>query len=109
LEVAATEFAVQGLELDWVGMCWDADFRRVRDSWSYHAFQGTKWQRIGNDSRRRYMLNKYRVLLTRAREGMVIWVPEGSALDETRPPAFYDETAEYLISCGVEPLDRPEA
>lgn len=105
LELAATEFAVQGLELDWAGVCWDADFRRTREAWAFQAFKGTKWQRVKDVTTQRYMLNKYRVLLTRAREGMVIWIPEGSHADETRSPHLYDETAKYLCACGVETID----
>lgn len=105
LELVATEFAVQGLELDWVGLGWDADLRRVGDLWSYHRFVGTCWQRVANATRQRYLLNKYRVLLTRAREGLVVWVPPGSSEDQTRPPEHYDETAAYLAACGVDELD----
>jgi hypothetical protein len=106
LELVATEFGVQGLELDWVGLCWEADFRRTDAGWSYHRFAGTTWQRVGGEARRRYLLNKYRVLLTRAREGMVIWIPPGSTEDETRLPSLYDQTAEYLLVCGADTLDR---
>jgi hypothetical protein len=105
LELVATEFAVQGLELDWVGLCWDADFRRTGGGWAYHRFVGTLWQRIADETRRRFLLNKYRVLLTRGREGMVVWVPPGSSADATRPPGYYDETAAYLEACGLDPLD----
>lgn len=102
LELAATEFAVQGLELDWAGVCWDADFRRRPGGWEYKKFAGTRWTDRRNEADRRYTLNKYRVLLTRAREGMVIWVPPGSDEDETRRPAFYHGTTEYLLACGAE-------
>jgi hypothetical protein len=104
LEVAATEFAVQGLELDWTGVCWGADFR-WDNGWLYRRFSGTHWQQVNNEVKRRYLLNKYRVLLTRAREGMVIWVPSGSVEDPTRRAGFYDGTADYLRSCGAEPLE----
>lgn len=104
LEVPATEFAIQGLELDWVGVCWDADLRRVDGHWSCHRFSGTTWQSVHHDLKRRYMLNKYRVLLTRGRQGMVIWVPEGSKSDPTRRPEWYDSMADYLRSCGVQDL-----
>jgi hypothetical protein len=106
LELVATEFAVQGLEIDWAGLAWDADLRRVCGRWAYHRFVGTAWQRVADPGRQRYLLNKYRVLLTRAREGLVIWVPPGSNTDLTRPPGYYDETAEYLTACGVESLNR---
>lgn len=107
LELVATEFGVQGLELDWTGLCWDADFRRAAGRWGYHRFTGTAWQRVADPVRQKFVLNRYRVLLTRAREGMVIWVPPGSADDATRPPAVYDETAGYLRACGVRLLDSP--
>ena len=104
LEDVATEFAIQGLELDWVGVCWDCDFRRTAGQWACHDFQGTKWRNVHDLSRLRYHANAYRVLLTRARQGMVIYVPRGDAADPTRAPEFYDGIADYLAQCGVAPL-----
>lgn len=106
LEMVATEFAVQGLELDFIGVCWDADLRRNNKEWEYKNFVGDKWQNISieNGVDRQYLLNKYRVLLTRAREGMVIFLPEGDIKDPTRLPEFYDPIYEYLKACGVEDL-----
>lgn len=101
LEDAATEFQVQGLELDWVCVTWDADLRRHSNSWRYHSFRGDTWTTIKKDDRKRYLLNAYRVLLTRARQGMVIFVPPGDESDPTRAPAFYDDTYEYLVGLGV--------
>jgi hypothetical protein len=104
LETPATEFGIQGLELDWTGVCWDLDLVPIPEGWHVRAFKGTKWQTVQDETRRRYALNKYRVLLTRAREGMVVWVPRGDDLDSTRPIALYDEIAEYLKSCGLAQL-----
>ncbi len=104
LEIAATEFAVQGLELDWTGICWDADLRRNKDNWDYKNFRGTKWTNVGVEEDYQYLLNTYRVLLTRAREGIIIFVPEGDAEDETRLPEFYNPIYEYLISSGLQPI-----
>lgn len=101
LEDVATEFDIQGLELDWVGVCWDANFRRNEDEWSLHQFKGTKWMNVNDPSKRAYLVNAYRVLLTRARQGMVICVPEGDASDPTRLPEFYDPIFSYLLSCGI--------
>jgi hypothetical protein len=102
LEDAATEFQVQGLELDWICVTWDADLRvRHPGCWQYRSFKGNKWQNVKDESRQRYLLNAYRVLLTRARQGMVIFVPPGDANDHTRQPAFYDGTFEYLRGLGV--------
>ena len=101
LEDVASEFAVQGLELDWVGVCWDGDFHHDHRQWVHHSFKGTKWQSVNDQSRRVYLKNAYRVLLTRARQGMIIFVPRGSASDATRPPSFYDGTFDYLRSCGI--------
>ncbi len=101
LEDVATEFDIQGLELDWVGICWDADLRFGDDGWDAYAFRGTRWQTIRADERHRYLVNAYRVLLTRARQGMVIFVPEGDDVDPTRPRSFYDRTFEFLRACGV--------
>jgi hypothetical protein len=86
LEEVATEFDIQGLELDWAGVCWDADLRMENNQWSYYDFKGTKWQSINNSYRRVYLANAYRVLLTRARQGMVIFIPQGDSQDHTRPP-----------------------
>jgi hypothetical protein len=101
LEDAATEFQVQGLELDWVCLTWDADLRRHADTWRYHSFRGDGWTTIHKEDRKRYLLNAYRVLLTRARQGMVIFVPPGDESDPTRVPAFYDDTYTYLTGLGV--------
>jgi hypothetical protein len=101
LEDAATEFQVQGLELDWVCVTWDADLRRHAESWRYHSFRGDAWTTIHKEDRKRYLLNAYRVLLTRARQGMVIFVPPGDESDHTRVPAFYNDTYEYLTELGV--------
>lgn len=101
LETVATEFDIQGLELDWTCIAWGLDLIPEEFGWKFNRFKGTKWQHVNNDIIRRYILNKYRVLLTRAREGMVIWVPEGDIDDFTRPPASYDAIAAYLKECGV--------
>jgi hypothetical protein len=101
MEDPATEFDIQGLELDWVGVCWDADFRSVDGRWQFYRFAGTRWQNVNDDNRKVYLTNAYRVLLTRARQGMVIYVPKGDPIDATRPPALYDGTAEFLGACGL--------
>ncbi|MDO6522911.1 DUF2075 domain-containing protein [Shimia thalassica] len=101
LEDVATQFDIQGLELDWAGVCWDADLRRVASEWQFHAFKGTKWQNVRNEMNRTYLLNAYRVLLTRARQGFVIFIPRGDDADPTRPSSFYDETFKYLQQCGL--------
>lgn len=109
LEDVATEFDIQGLEVDWVAVCWDANLRYVWDSdssghWNYHSFKGTKWQSIRAVEKKRYLANAYRVLLTRARQGMVIYIPEGSSDDPTRNPRYYDGVYGYLSKCGIESL-----
>lgn len=104
LEDVATEFQVQGLELDWVGVVWDADLRHCDVRWQHHSFVGDRWQRIHKVERQHYLKNAYRVLLTRARQGMVIVVPQGSADDPTRDPAFYDGTYRYLQQIGIPEL-----
>ncbi|UHQ20670.1 DUF2075 domain-containing protein [Lysobacter sp. KIS68-7] len=111
LEDPATEFQIQGLELDWTCVVWDGDLRFEDDAWSFHKFQGSKWKRVVDERRRRYLLNAYRVLLTRARQGMVIVVPEGDSEDWTRPPRHYDAVFELLLSLGIPELsgiDRGE-
>jgi hypothetical protein len=101
LEDAATEFQVQGLELDWVCVTWDADFRCAQNDWSCHSFVASRWQTMKKADRRNYLRNAYRVLLTRARQGMVIFVPPGDPADATRVPQFYDETFAYLQDVGI--------
>ncbi len=105
LEDAATEFDVQGLELDWACVVWDGDFRFSPWGWQHWSFKGSCWQRINKDERKAYLKNAYRVLLTRARQGMVIVVPAGDADDPTRSPEMYDATFEYLRDLGVTMLD----
>jgi DUF2075 family protein len=104
LETPATEFGIQGLELDWTGVCWDIDLAPELGEWQVRAFKGTKWQVVRNSTRRQYVLNKYRVLLTRAREGMIIWVPRSDRFDWTRPSARYEAIALYLLSSGIEEI-----
>jgi hypothetical protein len=101
MEDAATQFQVQGLELDWVCMTWDADLRYTGGGWQYKSFRGKKWENIHAIERRRYLLNAYRVLLTRARQGMVIFVPPGDVADTTRLPEYYDATFGYLTDLGM--------
>ena len=101
LEDAATEFQVQGLELDWACVTWDGDLRFTGSGWSYHDFRGDRWCNVANLDNRRYLCNAYRVLLTRARQGMVIFVPPGDSNDPTRFPAFYDSTFNYFTELGI--------
>ena len=102
LEDAATEFDIQGLELDWTCLVWDGDFRYTPNEWNHNAFRGSKWQKIRQPEAQSYQLNAYRVLMTRARQGMIICVPEGNVDDYTRQPEFYDGTYNYLKSLGLE-------
>lgn len=101
LEDAATEFQVQGLELDWSCVVWDGDLRFHPGGWEHHSFEGSRWKRVRSVMRQRYLLNTYRVLLTRARQGMVIVVPEGAADDPTRAAGNYDSTYEWLAGLGI--------
>ena len=104
LEDCATEFAVQGLELDWSIVAWDADLRHNGKSWTYNRFNGSKWNNVNSESNKLYLKNAYRVLLTRARQGMVIYIPHGDSKDTTRPPEFYDETFEFLKKIGIKEI-----
>jgi DUF2075 family protein len=101
LEDPATEFDVQGLELDWVGVCWDADFRMIDRNWTHQKFRGTIWQNVKADTQKAYLANAYRVLLTRARQGMVIFVPCGDSTDRTRLTGFYQGVADTFASVGL--------
>lgn len=102
LEDVATEFHVQGLELDWACVTWDGDFRHTPGGWEHWSFCGDRWNQIRKPERKMYLKNAYRVLLTRARQGMVIVVPQGDAGDPTRDPRFYDSTFRYLQDVGFQ-------
>ncbi|HRH66574.1 MAG TPA: DUF2075 domain-containing protein [Bacteroidia bacterium] len=101
LEDVATEFHVQGLELDYSCVTWDGDLRFSNEGWKTFAFKGNKWQNIHNEDRKKYLINAYRVLLTRARQGMVIVIPEGNVEDHTRKSEYYDSTYNYLKGIGI--------
>lgn len=102
LEDVATEYKVQGLELDWTCVTWDGDFRFHESGWQHFAFEGTKWNKVNKKERQMYLKNAYRVLLTRARQGMIIFIPEGDSADLTRKADFYDPTFSYLKQIGFE-------
>ena len=104
LEDVATEFQVQGLELDWACVTWDADLRFDEYGWKTYSFVGNKWQNIHKEVRKKYLINAYRVLLTRARQGMVIVVPDGNLEDHTRQPEIYNSTYNYLKSIGFKTI-----
>ena len=104
LEYVATEFDIQGLELDWICVGWDADFRFLNQDWNYYQFRGKDWQKIRDVENMLYLKNTYRVLLTRARQGLIIFIPKGEENDPTRIPPFYDETYEYLKGIGLKQI-----
>ena len=106
LEVAATEFECQGLELDWTGVCWGDDFL-LNDcgNWIYRKLHGPRWQLFKKEQDQQFLLNKYRVILTRARLGMVLWVPTRKKYDMLRDGEMLDRTADYLMHCGLELID----
>jgi hypothetical protein len=108
LEIVASEFKVQGLEIDWGMVCWDADLRRTKkgEDWDYYTFRGTRWNKRNKTEQKRYLVNSYRVLLTRSRQGMVIFIPKGvdPEIDVTRDSAYYDGIYNYLLSCGINEL-----
>lgn len=104
LEDVVSEFDIQGLELDFSIVAWDADFRFDGTEWTYYNFVGNRWQNVAAEERKLYLKNAYRVLLTRARQGMIIFIPEGSDTDETRRRGWYDATFNYLCDVGVEAI-----
>lgn len=101
LEDVVTEFDIQGLELDDTVVAWDADFRYGKGEWTYNSFVGNRWNNVGSKERQLYLKNAYRVLLTRARQGMAIFVPLGSDEDQTRKREWYDGIYEYLKEIGI--------
>ena len=102
IEDVVTEFQIQGLELDWSCVVWDGDLRYSKNGWQTFSFRGKKWQNINKIERKKYLLNAYRVLLTRARQGMVIVIPKGNENDHTRKKEFYDPTFNYLKDIGIQ-------
>ena len=102
LEDVVSEFDIQGLELDYAIVAWDADFRFDGTEWTYYNFVGNRWQNVASDERKLYLKNAYRVLLTRARQGMIIFIPQGSDTDETRKREWYDRIFRYLSTLGIE-------
>lgn len=104
LEEVATEFDIQGLELDWTCVAWDGDLFYNNNEWNYRKFKGTKWQNINNSDIANYLINSYRVLLTRARQGMIIYIPNGNSEDLTRPNYIYDGTFDFFMTIGIEEI-----
>lgn len=101
MEDVVTEFDIQGLELDYTCVVWDGDFRYKNGEWDTYSFVGTRWHKIKKNERKMYLKNAYRVLLTRARQGMIIVVPQGNPEDHTRKPEYYDSTYRYLKEIGI--------
>jgi hypothetical protein len=105
LEDVVSEFQIQGLELDWACVAWDGDFKHNgKNGWTNRRFRGKRWENINKPELQLYLKNSYRVLLTRARQGMVIFIPSGDPDDPTRLPEFYDSTFKYLKSIGFEEI-----
>ena len=104
LEIAASEFKVQGLEIDYALLAWDADYRYENGQFGCYRFRGAIWNHINTESKKRYLKNAYRVLLTRARQGLVIFIPRGDPKDATRLPEMYDGTYEYFKRIGVKEM-----
>jgi len=101
LEDVVTEFDIQGLELDYSIIAWDADFRFENNEWHYYNFSGNRWNNVYSEDKRIYLKNSYRVLLTRARQGMVIFIPKGNDADNTRATKYYEGIYNYLKSVGI--------
>lgn len=101
MEVAASEFKIQGLEIDYAVVAWEADYRYWNGKFTYNNFVGSSWTRVNNTISQAYQKNSYRVLLTRARQGYIIYVPKGNAKDATRNPEYYNYTYDYLKKIGI--------
>ncbi|UZD22292.1 DUF2075 domain-containing protein [Algoriphagus halophytocola] len=104
LETVATEFDIQGLEIDYLCLAWDINFYFKDEKWNYQSFEGSKWKAVKSEVEKSYLRNAYRVLMTRARQGIVIFIPHGESLDPTRPLDLYDSTFEFLLSCGMKEI-----
>jgi hypothetical protein len=108
LEVCATEYACQGLELDLVGLAWGGDLMRGPAGWQPRAFAGSRWNAVKQPEERGFIRNTYRVLMTRARYETILWIPPGDPADATRSAAEFDAVAEYLLACGGRALQEVE-
>lgn len=104
LEVAASEFKVQGLEIDYAVLAWDADLRYTSNGFDYFKFRGTKWNHVNQEQRQHYLKNAYRVLMTRARQGLIIYIPEGDEEDPSRLTEYYEGTYQYLKHVGIKEI-----
>lgn len=104
LEDVVSEFDIQGLEIDYSVVAWDADYRFCNGEWTYNNFVGNRWNSVNSEERKLYLKNAYRVLLTRARQGMAIFVPKGSDEDVTRKREFYSQTYDYLKEIGIDEI-----
>jgi hypothetical protein len=107
LEVVATQFEIQGLELDWIGVCWGEDLLWEGNRWECRRFNNRKWRVLPGDAvrKRNYQLNAYRVLLTRARQNMILYIPQPKTGDSSRLHSELARTAEFLVSCGAQAFD----
>lgn len=104
LELVATEFDIQGLEIDYVCLAWDINFYFQSGKWNYQNFEGVNWKSINKEVDRSYLRNAYRVLMTRARQGLIIFIPHGDDSDQTRPNDLYESTYHFLSSCGIQSI-----
>ena len=107
LEVAATQFEIQGLELDWIGACWGEDLLWSGTEWLSRSFNGKTWKANKDTQKHKYRVNGYRVLLTRARQGMIVYVPRPDRSDSSRLHNELDATSNFLIQCGMEEVANP--
>jgi DUF2075 family protein len=92
------------LEIDYVCLAWDINFNFKNGDWNYQSFEGTKWKSINSEIDKSYLRNAYRVLMTRARQGLIIFIPYGDDTDPTRPVELYDSTYNFLSSCGIQTI-----
>lgn len=104
LEVAASEFKIQGLEIDYAVLAWDADLRYTSNGFDYFKFRGTKWNHVNQEQRQHYLKNAYRVLMTRARQGLIIYIPVGDEEDSSRLTEYYEGTYQYLKHVGIKEI-----
>ena len=105
LESAATEFEIQGLEMDWTVVAWSWDLLLSELGPRCQNLRGTSWSNVASKEKASFLINKYRVLLTRAREGIIIFLPRGSRFDQSRDVESMDQMEQYLLSCGAQKLE----
>jgi len=110
LTFSASEFNIQGLELDWGLLGWDMDMYYFKGKWNQQKMLTPKRFCESSDIVKKHILNTYRVLLTRARKGLIIYIPKTNDFEDPfNVSSYFDSTYEYLKSCGIKDIDQDKS